>query len=77
LPHSSDLHAIQVQPPPARAKPPEQSVLRRTAAEEPAPPAAEPAPLVIEPETARPIIRSQSPEERTDDSIPFTPLRGR
>jgi hypothetical protein len=85
LPHATpprklthgDMHAIQIQPSPAPSKPAVQSVLRRTAAEEPAPPAAEPAPFAVEPKTARPIIRSQSPEERSDDSIPFNPLRGR
>jgi hypothetical protein len=47
----------------------EQSVLRRTAAEEPAP-----LPAI---EAARPIVRSQSPDESSDDVIPHNPLRGR
>jgi hypothetical protein len=64
----NDLRVV-IQPAAPRPKPATQSVLRRTSAEEPAP-------LPIEME-ARPIIRSQTPDETSDYAIPFNPLRGR
>jgi hypothetical protein len=57
-------------PKPKLIPPQEQSVLRRASAEEPAP-------LPIAPESAQPIIRSQSPETASDDAIPHNPLRSR
>jgi hypothetical protein len=48
------------------------SVLRRTSAEEPS---YEPAPLNVDPSHAAPIIRSQSPDETADYSVPRNPLR--
>lgn len=53
-------------PKPKLAQPAEQSVLRRTSAEEPAP---------LQIEAARPIVRSQSPDD--EEAVPFNPLRGR
>jgi hypothetical protein len=65
------VHEIPAAPKPKLARPTvEQSVLRRASAEEPA---RLPSPA----ETARPIVRSQSPEETNDDAIPHNPLRNR
>ena len=61
---------IVVRPAAPMPKPAQQSVLRRTSAEEPAP-------LLIEPEAARPIIRSQTPDDTSDYAIPFNPLRSK
>jgi hypothetical protein len=47
------------------------SVLRRASAEE----AVEPAQLQIDHSQATPIIRSQSPDESSDEPIPHNPLR--
>ena len=62
---------IPATPKPKLARPTvQQSVLRRASAEEPAR-------LPSPEETARPIVRSQSPEETADYAIPHNPLRSR
>jgi hypothetical protein len=62
---------IPATPKPKLARPPaEQSVLRRASAEEPGR-------LPSPDQTARPIVRSQSPEDATDYAIPHNPLRSR
>jgi hypothetical protein len=60
--------------PPARQVAPSsgQSVLRRASAEQHSP---EPATLKADQRRAAPIVRSQSPEEILDHTIPANPLR--